>query len=103
MTKSEIIEHLASRHAVSKVAAKDILEDLVNIINEGVRKQGRIEHSDVRVVDAQETQLPSKRIDVRTILEREVPASGAAAKVLGTTVFVAKRAFECMGSDQCGF
>ena len=42
MTKSEIIEHLASRHAVSKVAAKDILEDLVNIINEGVRKQGRI-------------------------------------------------------------
>lgn len=42
MTKTEIIEHLAHRHAVSKMVAKDIFEDLVNIINEGIRKQGRI-------------------------------------------------------------
>lgn len=42
MTKSEIIEHIAGRHAISKIAAQRILEDMVNVINEGVRKNGRI-------------------------------------------------------------
>jgi DNA-binding protein HU-beta len=42
MKKSEIIEHLAARHALTKTAAQLILEDVVNVINEGVRKDGRI-------------------------------------------------------------
>jgi DNA-binding protein HU-beta len=42
MKKSEMIELLAGRHALSKVATQLILEDVVNVINEGVRKTGRI-------------------------------------------------------------
>jgi DNA-binding protein HU-beta len=42
MKKSEIIEHLARRHALSKTCAQLVLEDVVNVINEGVRKTGRI-------------------------------------------------------------
>ncbi|NEX60122.1 HU family DNA-binding protein [Noviherbaspirillum galbum] len=42
MKKSELVEHLAKRHALAKNAAQLILEDVVNVINEGVRKNGRI-------------------------------------------------------------
>jgi DNA-binding protein HU-beta len=41
MTKAEMIEFLATSNEVSKATAKGMLDGLINIIGEQVRKEGR--------------------------------------------------------------
>ena len=76
MRKAEMIEVLANKGALSKATAKDILESIIDLINEQVRKEGRCSLLG----------LGTFTVSKRAARTGRNPATGAALKIKASKV-----------------
>lgn len=71
MNKAEIIEQIATEHELSKVKAKEIVEEVFNVIGLSLKKEGRFSFSD----------LGTFTVTERAARQGRNPATGEAIKI----------------------
>lgn len=71
MNKSEIIEHIAAEHDLTKVKAKAIVEQVFGFVGAGIKKEGRFAFPD----------LGTFTVAQRAARKGRNPATGEAIKI----------------------